>query len=150
MGQDTKLASEYYNSGEYEKAAEVYIKLFEKSKFKNDYYFQHVTYGNLYERMFEEDKARKQYRKAIESLPADQVIISKLGNAFLRLTKYDEAIEAYQKGSKLMKNDNLYAYNMAEIYRRKGENKLMITQYLLAADNNKNLLSSLKTNFQRT
>jgi len=182
MGQDTKLASEYYNSGEYEKAAEVYIKLYEKSKYRNDYYFQqfinaliaaeeytraegeiksqlkrtpnnvqlYVTYGNLYERMFEEEKAKKQYRKAIESLPADNVLISKLGNAFLRLTKYEEAIETYQKGAKLMKNDNLYAYNMAEIYRRKGENKLMIENYLLAADNNKNLLTSLKTNFQRT
>jgi len=182
LAQDTKLASEYYNSGEYEKSAQVYMKLFEKSQFKNDYYFQqfinalisaedytraeseiksqlkrtpknvqlYVTYGNLYERMFEEDKAKKQYRKAIESLPADQVIISKLGNAFLRLTKYDEAIEAYQKGAELMKNENLYAYNMAEIYRRKGENKLMIEQYLLAADNNPNLLTSLKTNFQRT
>ena len=182
LGQDTKLASEYYNAGEYEKAAEVYVKLFEKSQYKNDYYFQqfinalisaedyiraegeikeqlkrtprnvqlYVTYGNLYERMFEEDKAKKQYRKAIESLPAEHVIISKLGNAFLRLTKYDEAIETYQKGSKLMENDNVYAYNMAEIYRRKGENKNMIKYYLLAADNNKNLLTSLKTNFQRT
>ncbi len=182
FGQDTKLASGYYNSGEYEKAAEVYYKLYEKSNYKNDYYFQqfiqslisdenfdraegeiksqlkrtpknvqlYVTYGNLYERMFEEEKAQKQYKKAIESLPAEQIIISKLGNAFLRLTKYDEAIEVYKKGGKLMNNDKLFAYNMAELYRRKGDSKEMIKNYLLAAESNKNLLTSLKTNFQRT
>ena len=182
LGQDSKLAREYYTSGEYEKAAQVYMKLYEKSKYKNDYYFQqfiqslisdenfekaeaeiktqlkrtpknvqlYVTYGNLYDRMFEEEKAKKQYRKAIESLPADQMIISKLGNAFLRLTKYDEAIETYQKGGKLMNNDKLFAYNMAELYRRKGESKEMIKYYLLATEANKNLLTSLKTNFQRT
>ena len=181
-GQDTKLAAGYYSSGEYEKAAEVYQKLYEKSKYKNDYYFQqfiqsliadesferaeseiksqlkrtpknvqlYVTYGNLYERMFEEEKAKKQYKKAIESLPAEQIIISKLGNAFLRLTKYDEAIEVYKKGGKLMDNENLFAYNMAELYRRKGESKEMIKHYLRAAEANKNLLTSLKTNFQRT
>ena len=182
IGQDTKLAAGYYNSGEYEKAAEVYLKLYEKSKYKNDYYFQqfiqslisdenferaeseiksqlkrtpknvqlYVTYGNLYERMFEEEKAKKQYKKAIESLPAEQIIISKLGNAFLRLTKYDEAIEVYRKGGKLMNNDKLFAYNTAELYRRKGDSKEMIKYYLLAAETNKNLLTSLKTNFQRT
>ncbi len=180
--QDNKLAAEYYKSGEYEKAAEVYNQMYVKSKYKNDYYFQqfiqsliadenferaedeikaqlkrtpknvqlYVTYGNLYDRMFEEEKAKKQYRKAIESLPADQMIISKLGNAFLRLTKYDEAIEAYEKGAKLMNNDKLFAYNMAELYRRKGDSKEMIRHYLLAAESNKNLLTSLKTNFQRT
>ena len=182
IGQDTKLASEYYNSGEYEKAAQVYMKLFVKSDYKQDYYFQqfisaliaaedyttaeseiksqlkrtprnvqlYVSYGNLYERMFEEEKAKKQYRKAIDNLPAEHSIISKLGNAFLRLTKYDEAIEAYEKGGKLMENEKLYAYNMAEIYRRKGDYKLMIKNYLLAAETNDKLLSSLKTNFQRT
>lgn len=180
-GQTSKLAAEYYNSGEFEKAAQVYMALFEKSKFKNDYYFQqfiqslisnedftkaeeeiksqlkrtpknvqlYVTYGNLYERMFEEEKAKKQYSKAIDNLPSDRVIVSKLGNAFQRLTKYDQAIQAYKKGASLIGDEKAFAYNIADLYRLKGEPKLMIKNYLLAAENNKNMLTSLKTNFQR-
>ncbi len=179
--QDSKLAAEYYNSGEYEKAAQVYMKLYEKSKYRNDYYFQqfiqslmadenysqaeneikdqlkrtpqnvqlYVTYGNLYERMFEEEKAKKQYKKAIDNLPADRSIISKLGNAFLRLTKFDQAIEAYEKGTKLLNDEKVFAYSIADLYRRKGDSANMIKFYLLAAENNKNMLTNLKTNFQR-
>ncbi len=180
-GQDSKLAAEYYNSGEYEKAAQVYMKLFQKSNYKNDYYFQqyiqslisderfeeaekdintqlksnpqnvqlYVTLGNLYDQRFEPDKAKKQYRRAIENMPANRTIISKLGNAFLRLTKYDEAIETYERGSEIMGDKKMFAYSLADLHKRKGNTKEMIEYYLFSAQNNKSMLTNLKTNFQR-
>ena len=36
--QDSRLANQYYQSGEYEKSASMYLKLFNKTK-KSDYYF---------------------------------------------------------------------------------------------------------------
>ena len=52
----------------------------------------YVKYGELYERQFEQAKADEQYRKAIESLPANQSEILQLANGFLRLAKYDLAL----------------------------------------------------------
>ncbi len=127
--QESRLAEQYYQNGEYEKASTLYKKLYEEQNF-NDYYFEryveclisleeynacetaiknqlkkrpnqvqlYVTYGNLFERQNKEDAAIKQYQHAIKQLTGDRFIITKLANAFIRLTKFDLAIEAYQRG----------------------------------------------------
>ncbi len=179
-GQDSRLANQYYQTGEYEKAAEVYKMLLEKTP-RNDYYFSryiesllamenfqlaekeikkqistqphhvqlYVTYGNLYERQFMSEKADAQYRKAIDNVPPDIAIISKLGNAFIRLTKYDLAIEAFDKGGRIMNNDQIFAYNLADLYRRKGDVPRMIKYYIKASSNNPTQAVKYKTHFQR-
>ena len=38
IGQESKLANEYYRNGEYEKAAQLYERLYVKSN-RNDFYF---------------------------------------------------------------------------------------------------------------
>ncbi len=181
FSQDPNLAKEYYLSGEYEKAAIQYYKLYEKSNFKTEYYFTqyiqclladenytqaekdikdqikkrpqdvqlYVTYGNLYESQYLPEKADKEFRRAIDNLPNDRGVIQKLGSAFVRLTKYDLAEEAYLKGSKLLNDENIFAYYLADLYRRKGDTKQMIKYYLLTAGKNAGMINNLKTNFQR-
>ncbi len=179
-GQDSRLAHQYFQSGEYEKAAVILKKLFEKNQ-NSDYYFQkyiealiamedyekaesevkseikkhpkymqlYVTYGNLLERQFREEEANKQYDLAIENLPPDINIINKLGNSFLRLARYDQAIEVYKKGSEIMNNDRQFAYNIADLHKRKGEIKEMIKYYILASNTDIKQLDRFKTYFQR-
>lgn len=178
--QDSRLAHEYFMSGEYEKAAVVYKKLFEKGN-NNYHYFGkyidalialedytqaekeikdqlkrapdhmqlYVTYGNLYERRFMPDEADKQYQKAIDNIPPDVWVINNLGNAFTQLTKYDMAIKAFEKGSEVMKNDQVFAYNLADLYRRKGDVPNMIKYNLKAIANRPSSLEHYKTVFQR-
>jgi len=178
--QDSRLAHQYFQSGEYEKAAVILKKLFDKNQ-NSDYYFQkyiealialedyekaesevkkeikknpaymqlYVTYGNLLERQFKEEEANEQYNLAIENLPPDVNIINKLGNSFLRLTRYDQAIEVYKKGTVMMNNDKMFAYSLADLYKRKGEVNNMINYYILAANNDANQLARYKTYFQR-
>ena len=125
---DSRLAQQYYQDGEFEKAAVLYDKLFQQNN-RNDYYFNrfmdcllaledfkraekaikkqlkknpkkvqlYVTYGNLYERQYKPEEAKKQYDKAIKKLPAERFSVTRLANAFLGLTKYDLAIQAYEK-----------------------------------------------------
>jgi len=179
-GQDSRLAKKYFQSGEYEKSAALYQKLYEKNP-NQDVYFSgyisslveqeafkeaeeaikaqikkrpkevqlYVTYGNLYERQFEPEKAEKQFKRAIENLPPSSSIINKLGNAFIRLAKFDLALSAYEKGTQIMNNPNIFAYNLAELYRRKGDKPNMISQYLNAVGENPKRLHSIKSNFQR-
>ncbi len=181
MGQDSRLAHQYFQTGEYEKAASVFKKLFDKNG-NSDYYFQryieslsamedfataeaevkkqikknpkymqlYVIYGNLLERQFRPEEADEQYEQAIENLPPDINIINKLSNSFVRLTRYDQAIEVYVKGGKLINNENLFAYNLADLYKRKGDTPKMIEYYIKASTQNPEQLSRYKTYLQRS
>ena len=178
--QDSRLAQQYYQNGEYEKAASLYSKLFEENK-NNDFYFNkyidcliymedysaceaavknqlkknpksvqlYVTYGNIYERQFMDDKAKEKYRQAIDKLPSDRFAVTKLANAFIALTKYELATETYEKGAALLKDKNIFAYNLGDLYRRKGDVNLMIESYLNSLNDNPGRLNTMKTMFQR-
>jgi tetratricopeptide (TPR) repeat protein len=109
----------------------------------------YVTYGKLYERQYQDDKAMDQYRKAIDNLPRDRFSVIKLANAFSSLTKYELAIEAYEKGTQLLRDNQIFAYNLADLYRRKGDAEKMIEYYLNSLDANPSRLENLQTVFQR-
>ena len=179
-GQESKLANEYYRSGEYEKAGMLYKKLYDESK-NNHFYFGrylesllalenfdeaqkaveseikkrpneahlYVSYGNIFEKKYELEKAEKQYKKAIEKVKPDLGSVSRLGNAFLSLAKYDKAILVYESATDKLENKYVFAYNLADLYRRKGTTDKMIHYYLLSLLNTPNRANSLKNLFQR-
>ena len=178
--QTSQLANEYYLSGEYEKAASIFKKLYDKQP-RAYYYFDryiecliatedygqaeqsirehikdhpeqvqfYVTLGHLKERQFLPEEADEAYRMAIENIPPDVSIISNLGNTFTRTAKYDMAVEVFERGGKIMKNDELFAYNLAGLYKRMGEIPNMIKYYLIASKKHPNQLERYKTFFQK-
>jgi len=178
--QDSRLANQYYQSGEYEKAATMYLKLFNKTK-KNDYYFNryiesllaveeydkaekglkdqikarprdvqlYVTYGNIYEKKNDMANAEKQYQRAIDNMPAQIGIISKIGSSFTQLAKYDLAIQVFEKGEELIEKEHTFSYNLADLYRRKGDTKKMINGYLNSVNRYAKNLNSLISTLQR-
>jgi len=180
LAQDSKLAQQYYQDGEFEKAAVLYQKLYVQNN-KNDFYFDryiecmlaaqkfseveealkkelkdspdnirlYVTYGNLYERQFQEDKAKEQYEKAIKKMPADQYQITRLAGAFSNLSKYDEAIKTYEVGSQLLKDKEVFSFNLAELYRRKGDVSKMVENYLNSIASYPERVNTVKSQLQR-
>lgn len=178
--QDTRLANQYYNTGEYEKAAEIYQQLFEKSK-GNSYYFNryincllsleeydacekaikkqlkknpknlhlYVTFGNMYERMQNDEKANEQYELAIQKLSGSRNVITQLGSAFISLAKYEYAITTYEKGSKLIQKGESFSYNLGDLYRRSGNKAKMLEQYLLSIAERPERYGTIQTIFQR-
>ncbi len=94
----------------------------------------HIIYGNLLTKNNDPDKAEKQFRLAIEKLPADVILVHNLANNFIELAKYDQAIEVYEKGEKLLKGIAHFNYQLADLYRRKSDIKLMLAYYLLALE----------------
>lgn len=109
----------------------------------------YVKYGELYERQFEEEKAKAQYQQAIKNLPKDRSEIIKLAQEYIKLTKYDLALETYKKGSELLRDKKIFAYELGDLYRRKGDRKEMIENYLLSLEETPSRLNTLKTIFQR-
>ncbi len=177
--QDARLAQQYYQNGEFEKAAVMYEKLYDKTK--SDYYFEryvesllgqgaydecisvikkqlrkqpenvslYVSYGKIYDRMEQPDKAAEQYKTAIDNLPRDQYAVTQLASSFMRLQKYDEAVATYEKGAKILKDDYVFALNLGELYRRKGDIPKMIDNYLNSLVMNPERSNQIKTYFQR-
>ncbi len=180
FAQNTKLAQQYYQNGEYEKAGVTYLGLY-KSNPNNSHYFTryvdclikledytqaesavrkeiknspkkvqlYVTYGNIFERQFKEEEAKEQYEKGIKKLTADRFGITNLANGFIGLKKYELAIQTYKRGMELMKDENLFAYNLGNLYSRKGDKELMISYYLQSLQSSPGRINSLKSIFQR-
>ncbi len=181
--QNSKLADQYYLEGEYQKAADLYLKLNETAKQNNNFmYFNKyiecllalheyeqaekaiqeqmkaqpddfsmlVTLGNVQERNDNYDAAQASYRQAIEKLPARLDAITRLGNAFLSQAKYDEAIETYEKGEKLLGKAGIFSYQLADLYKRNGNISKMIEQYLYSLNASPEQLQNIQNILQRS
>ncbi len=172
--QDQKLARQYFSTGEYEKAGEIYEELYNKSK--NATYFSYyikcltaledypkaekvikkelkrnprpdiyVIYGNLYELQSNMAKANEQYEKAIETLDKKPNNITNLANAFNRSSKYDLAAKVYERAEVLLGKENAYSFNLGEIYRKKGDTDRMLEKYLDAIQFNPRQANRVKS-----
>lgn len=109
----------------------------------------YVALGNIYERQAQLGKADKTYELAISKLPNNRGQINSLGNSFTRLNKYDYALKVYEKGVNLLKNESLFAYNLSDLYRRKGETEKMIHYYLRSHMADINRITSVQNHFNR-
>ena len=136
----------------------IYLEAFDESeqiikkqiKAQPDNMQLYVTYGNLFEKQYRDYDANAQYSKAIKKLEADRFKITKLANAFTNLQKYDLAIQTYERGGEILNDRKQFAYNLGDLYRRKGDqSEKMIDNYLNSLDHNPSRLNSMKTLFQR-
>ncbi|MBL7815090.1 MAG: tetratricopeptide repeat protein [Saprospiraceae bacterium] len=176
---DPRLAEQYFQTGELEKAATLYEKLYAQNS--GDYYFErylsclmdlsrfdeaeriitkqikkepskstlYVQLGKLYERQNKTAAANEQFKKAIDKLTSDRYVIDNLASTFSAMARYDLALSTYEQGGKLMRNKNLFAYNLAELYRRKDDVPMMIESYLNAIKENPGYLPSVQSMLMR-
>jgi len=98
----------------------------------------YVTYGTLYERQGKAPEATEQYDRAIEKMNPDFSSVSRLANVFVQKSKFDYATKAYERGSTLLKDPNIFAYNLGELYRRQGNTAKMVEYYLNAVSGDPN------------
>lgn len=90
----------------------------------------HLHYGTLLMKQQEEVKANRQFESAIDKLNADVTSVHRLANAFVQIDKLDYAIKTYEQGEQLIKPQVYFTYNIADLYRRKGDPEIMM-KYLL-------------------
>jgi len=122
----------------------------EQMKAQPDDFSMLVTLGNVQERIGNYDAAQASYRLAIEKLPARMDAITRLGNAFLSQAKYDEAIETYEKGEKLLEKAGIFSYQLADLYKRNGNIPKMIEQYLYSLNTSPEQLQNIQNILQRS
>ncbi|MEO5572782.1 MAG: tetratricopeptide repeat protein [Bacteroidia bacterium] len=171
------VANQYFNTGEYDKAAvyfekqysadpfgtyEPYLKclnllkdfdkaekLIKKQLKKNPADLTlYVDLGKLYISQNENDKAKQQFDKAIKSIPPDANQVINLGNAFVEIQEFDRAIETYLAGRKLLRGVYPFNFELAELYSQKGDQQKMIEEYLDVLNYNEQYFPNLQAILQ--
>ncbi len=111
----------------------------------------YVTLGNILEKQSKPDEAKIQFQKAIAELGADQYNVMRLAQSFANLTKYDYALQAYERGATLLKDKKIFAYNIGDLYRAKGDTPKMTESFLnTLAPNDFNKLETAKMLLQQS
>lgn len=157
---EAQLAIRFYQAREYEKALELYQKLYNERP--SSYYYMYylhslielkefrearkliksqqkidpqavkymVDLGYLQYREGHPDRAEKYYQEAVDALQADQHQINALANAFIMKGIYEYAIQTYLKGRELLENTYPFSLELANVYQRTGNEASLFDEYL--------------------
>lgn len=172
---DEKLANHYYLNGECEKAMSYFEITFEKNPSElifsryldctrklgspkeviklieqqvknhpNNYNYK-VILGVEYENQGDTKNASKTFSSIIEEMQPISRDIINVQKAFSKLGKYDLALQALERGRKIIKG-NYYPLNIqfAEVYGELGRTEEMISEYVDLLDYSTGMMSSLQ------
>ncbi|MFN8230371.1 MAG: tetratricopeptide repeat protein [Bacteroidia bacterium] len=171
-----KLALQYIDNKEYDKANEYLSELFSdnpnvwftqyykclmalkdyskaekitKKQIKNNKLnsFYYVYLGGIYKQQNENKKETDCYEKAIKEVSVGAPYLQNLANAFVSAGLYDYAINTYLKGRSENK-DYPYFYEIAEIYKLKNDLRSMVNEYLDALEFRESELFAIQMNLQ--
>ncbi len=93
--QNSKLADQYYLEGEYQKAADLYLKLHEQAKKSNNFvYFNKYIECLLALRQY--DRAEMEIKNQMTATPDDYSMLVTLGNVQERMGNYEGAQQSYK------------------------------------------------------
>lgn len=177
-GNDEQIAMQLYQSMEFEKAAEVFQRLYDKTP--SNYYYSYLLFclveikeygkaerlairqqknekrllnymvdlGYIYFREGKTDKARKQYEEAIRKLGPDQIQIINLANAFIAKRESEYAVRTYLRGRALMNKGYPFSFELAAIFEREGNYKGAIDEYLNLLETNQSYLKLVEDKLQ--
>jgi tetratricopeptide (TPR) repeat protein len=173
-----KLALQYFEQKEYEKANVYFEDLYDKnpSGWFNYYYksllgakdyskaekvtkkqfkqnkqdvYLYVYLGRIYKILNDEKKEKEVYEKAIKELDPVQPNIENLAATFKEDGLYDYAIAVYNKGKKATP-EYPYFYERAEIYKLKNDLVAMINEYLDALEFRETEIQTVQMNLQNS
>ncbi|MEO8086377.1 MAG: tetratricopeptide repeat protein [Bacteroidota bacterium] len=176
-GSNRQLADQYMTNFEYDKAAAIYDKIYDKDPFgiypnylkcllalrnydaaeklvkniskKNpDNSAYAIDLGFIYESKGDVNKAKQTYDKAIKSLQPDQGQIITIANAFFARQNWDYALATYIEGKRLLRGIYSFNFETAEVFFQKQEYEKMIDEYLNAVAENQVYLQSVQNILQ--
>jgi tetratricopeptide (TPR) repeat protein len=157
---DDALAYQYYQQGQYQEAAVLLEKLFNRTK--SDNYFEmylnsllklkkfdeaektvkklirqdnknlqySIALARIYQDKGQTEIANKMYLQAVNNLPADEFKIREVANYFYNFLNYDLAIATFLQGRKILNNSKLFSYEVLSIYRFKKDKNMLIQEYI--------------------
>jgi tetratricopeptide (TPR) repeat protein len=156
---DEQLAQQFFQNKEFDKALDYYEKLYNK-KSPQQFYTPYlnclletkdfkkaekiakkqikqnpdspnfiVDLGTVYAASDEPDKAKSTWEQAIKAIKIDDQAFD-MATAFLAIRQYDYAIATYLRGRKISQNNYPFSFELADVYKTKGDKVAMINEYL--------------------
>lgn len=173
---DVALAKQFSVNGEYQKALDIYQKLYKQN---NETYFNSyistlvslkkfddaesaakkmirkhpgsneyvITLGSIYTQHSQGDKANALYDELIKSLPTDQNSITMLASLFYQVSNADYAIKTFLAGRKLLHNNDVFSFELVTLYRFKRDKNALTEEYLNILPRNPLFLSQAENTF---
>ncbi|MBS1646135.1 MAG: tetratricopeptide repeat protein [Bacteroidetes bacterium] len=174
---DEQLAEQFFLNKEYDKASVYYEKLYSKNflqyyapyikcllatkefkraekvikkQLKNapDDLFYYVDLGQVYKADSNTVKEKEQYQKAIKELSSDVSQTLQLGKSFVAIKEFDYALEVYKKGRRFNGRIYPFFYELADVYKAKGDLRAMINEYLDAVSFNESEYQTVQMHLQ--
>ncbi len=177
-GNEEQLAIQFYQNRDYDKAAELFERLYQKKPGNNYYQYllfcrletgdfdkaeklirkqqkaepgalrYQVDMGYLRNREGNTEKARKIFEEVIRELSPNQQQVIDLANTFIARGEYEWAIKTYLRGRELLGNTYPFAVEMAAVYERMGDFSSVMEQYLDLLEINPSYLKTVQDRLQ--
>ena len=114
---------------------------------KNPAYY--VDLGNIYKQRDKDDLAEAEFEKALQRIDEDLNAARKVANAFNKIEEYDYAIGTYEMARAKSNRPDIYLYELATTYNRKGDFDKTVEYYLEYSQYNPRGVQTVKNYFQR-
>ena len=161
LNADEAMAVQYFQSGDYEKAALLYEKLFNRTKNTSYYdpyftcllrikkfdqaeklvrvfqknnpenYSYPIDLGRIFQERGEQEKSNTLYNNLIKNLPLNEFAIKDLAITFYRADAYDFSIKTFLNGRKILNDEKAFIYDLLSLYRYRKDKIMLIQEYLL-------------------
>lgn len=117
-----------------------------KNPKKASYY---VDLGNIYKQQDKEEEAQKQFDKVLLNIGTDQNQARSVASTFSKIEEYDYAIAVYEKIRETMRREDMFLYEMANVYSKKGDFDNTVKTYLSYGKFYPKNVQVIKNYFQR-
>ncbi|UKJ07390.1 tetratricopeptide repeat protein [Solitalea lacus] len=172
---DEALAMDFFRNGEFQKAADLYEEIYNKTgsepsfnsliscllklkqfdKAEKSAHKQvkrnpgvlryQVDLGTIYKQSGNSAKAKEQFNKVINEINADMFTITDIGQKFYSLAEFDYAIATFKKGRQVMGNETLFTYDLTRLYNLKQDKAAVIEEALTQIAGNPTFISQSKS-----
>ncbi|MBK7945376.1 MAG: hypothetical protein IPJ85_08745 [Flavobacteriales bacterium] len=178
-GADEQLAAQYFQQGDYSKAVLYYERLYKQQptdyyyeqllksqlgvpdletarKLVRDRMRRNgddpklmTDMGHVLELAGENDKAQKEYERALKAMRGDQSSVRSVANAFQALNKLDLALAAYERGQRISSDGMGYLFEIAQLHGLKGDTPKMVSAYMDLLGANESYLQAVQNSLSR-
>jgi len=110
----------------------------------------YVDLGNIYKQQDMDDAAKAEFDKALQFITEDQMAARSVANTFTKIEEYDYAIATYEAARSANSNrPDLYLYEIALVYSKKGDFENTVEYYLEYSQFNPKNVQLVRNYFQR-
>ena len=128
----------------YDEAVIVLKKMIRKNPENHEYI---IVLGSAYAQQGKADKADALYDDLIKNLQPDQGEIAGMAAQFYQNANVDYAIKVFQQGRKLLHSDELFTYELINLYRYKRDKAALTEEYLNFLPLNPTFINQAKNAF---